>query len=92
MEPCALPSTKAGNPETYDGPVVRPLAIVQFLQLRRQLPAMYVLLAINAAAVAYTHMGLAPQILTQILPGVLILVCVIRFAQWIAPIDMVKVD
>lgn len=92
MEPCDLPSTKAGFPETHDGPVVRPLAIVQFLQLRRQLPAMYLLLAMNAAAVAYTHLGLAPKLLTQIVPGVLILVCVIRFAQWIAPIDVLKVD
>jgi diguanylate cyclase (GGDEF)-like protein len=53
---------------------------------------MYALLAINAAAVAYTHMGLAPQLLTQIIPGILILVCAVRFYQWVAPLDMRKVD
>ncbi len=40
------------------------IAIAQFHELRRQMPLLYVLIIVNAVAVAYTHYGRAPDWLT----------------------------
>lgn len=74
-----------GSPERGSGQ--RPLPVVQFLRLRKQLPPMYLILTMNAAALAYTHEGIAPPSLTLWLPGGLIIACIIRVLQWMRPID-----
>lgn len=75
----------SGSPERGSGQ--RPLPVVQFLRLRKQLPPMYAILTMNAAALAYTHTGIAPQALTLWLPFALILACLVRVAHWMRPID-----
>lgn len=69
------------------GAVRRPLPVEQFLRLRTQLPPMYLILTMNAAALAYTHLALAPAWLAIDLPLVLIVACVVRTIQWMRPID-----
>lgn len=74
-----------------EGPVRRPLPIEQFLRLRRQLPPMYLILTMNAATLAYTHIGLAPRWLSVWLPAGLIALCLLRLIQWLRPIDEARV-
>lgn len=74
-----------GTPERGSGQ--RPLPVVQFLRLRKQLPPMYLILTMNAAALAYTHVGVAPQSLTLLLPAALIIACIIRVVHWMRPIN-----
>lgn len=69
------------------GSGLRPLAIEQFLRLRRQLPPMYLILTMNAAALAYTHHASAPPWLAVWLPGSLIAMCIVRVMHWLRPID-----
>ena len=59
-----------------------PLAAAQLRKLRRQLPLLYAVLATNAVAVAYSHRGLAPDILTLGVAGALCLVCTVRAFHW----------
>lgn len=77
--------TGGGSPDA--GSVRRPLPVEQFLRLRKQLPPMYVILTMNAAALAYTHAGIAPRLLTLWLPIALIAACLVRVVQWMRPID-----
>ena len=79
-----LQARGAGPAAAGAGP--RALPIEQFLRLRRQLPRMYLILAMNAATLAYTHNGMAPAWLAVYLPCVLIAICCIRLAQWLRPI------
>lgn len=65
----------------------RPLPVVQFLRLRKQLPPMYLILTMNAAALAYTHHVVAPRWLAVWLPLLLIAACAVRVVQWMRPID-----
>ncbi len=65
----------------------RPLPVEQFLRLRKQLPPMYAILTMNAAALAYTHMGIAPHTLTLWLPLALIAACFIRMVHWMRPLE-----
>lgn len=57
-------------------------AIAQYAALTRQIPILYVLLVVNAVALAWTHYGAAPTLQTVYIPGVLSLICVIRLAKW----------
>ena len=59
------------------------LPVAQFLRLKRQIPPLYALLALNSAALAFTHRNLAPLLLTKVIPGILILASLIRMAQWL---------
>ena len=59
------------------------LAVTQLMTLRRQLPLLYLLLFINMTAVAYTHYGLAPTLLTVSLPALFCAICLIRGAHWL---------
>jgi diguanylate cyclase (GGDEF)-like protein len=70
----------------------RPLPVVQFLRLRKQLPPMYLILTMNAGALAYTHHAVAPRWLAVWLPLLLIAACVVRVVQWMQPIDESLID
>ncbi len=59
------------------------IAVAQFNELKRQVPLLYLLLSVNAVAVAYTHHGLAPAWLTVAVPAALILVSSVRALTWV---------
>jgi diguanylate cyclase (GGDEF)-like protein len=52
------------------------------MELQKQVPTLYGLLSANACALAATHYSLAPPVLTLVLPGALIVICLIRAVQW----------
>jgi len=68
------------------------LPVAQYLRLRAHIPALYGLLSVNAAALAYTHRALAPSLLTLKLPAILIVVSLIRMFAWMRPIDPASLD
>ncbi len=86
------PFSDADCPNGLDGGVVLPLPVVQFLRLRRQIPAMYLLLVVNTATLAALHMPRAPWWLTVIAPVLFIAVCLFRRWQWLKPVDTRNVD
>ncbi len=57
-------------------------AVAQYAALTRQIPILYILLMVNAAALAWTHHGSAPQWQTLYVPGFLSLICIVRLAKW----------
>ncbi|WDF72081.1 putative bifunctional diguanylate cyclase/phosphodiesterase [Novosphingobium sp. KACC 22771] len=59
------------------------LAVLQVATLNRQVPLLYGLLLINAAAVAITHRTQAPLSLTLIVPAVLFAVTIARIVHWV---------
>ncbi|MFP5078070.1 putative bifunctional diguanylate cyclase/phosphodiesterase [Rhizobium sp. YIM 134829] len=59
------------------------LAAAQLIELQRQVPLLYLLLTVNAVAVAYTHRGVAPWSLTVAVPCVLVGICVLRTLVWL---------
>ena len=63
------------------------LPVAQFLRLRRHIPPLYGVLAVNAAALAYTHRHVAPLYLTVVVASVLVLACLQRIYAWTRPID-----
>jgi diguanylate cyclase (GGDEF)-like protein len=58
------------------------LAVSQAVNLRRQVPLLYGLLLINSLAVAITHRGVAPTMLTLSVPTVLFTITAIRMVHW----------
>jgi diguanylate cyclase (GGDEF)-like protein len=48
----------------------------------RQIPLLYFVVAVNADALAWTHFGVAPLVLTTIVPTLLTLACLIRAGMW----------
>ena len=68
------------------------LPVAQFLQLRRQIPALYVLLSVNSAALAFTHRTMAPMILIFTIPAVLICVSIARLMRWVLPVDDTRLN
>ncbi|WP_240702116.1 putative bifunctional diguanylate cyclase/phosphodiesterase [Trinickia terrae] len=54
----------------------------QFEAFSRQLPLLYLILIINSVAVAITHIGVAPDLLSVYVPAVLCVACVVRLAVW----------
>lgn len=69
-----------------------PLPVAQYLRLREQMPALYGMLSVNAAILAYTHRDLAPGLLTLIVPGILIGACMTRMLMWMRPVAPVELD
>jgi diguanylate cyclase (GGDEF)-like protein len=61
------------------------LALAQFAELKRQVPLLYALLSVNALAVAYTHLHLAPPWMTVWVPAALIGTCIVRMIIWMRP-------
>jgi diguanylate cyclase (GGDEF)-like protein len=59
------------------------LAHYQFQAFSKQLPVLYAILLINAAALAATHYGTAPGALTLGMPCALFTICLCRLAFWI---------
>jgi diguanylate cyclase (GGDEF)-like protein len=49
----------------------------------RQIPVLYVLLVVNTAALAYTHFGSAPILLSVYIPGLLCGICALRLTLWL---------
>lgn len=64
-----------------------PVQVAQLLHLRRQIPPLYALLAVNASALAFTHRHLAPAWLTIGVAGVLVAACIVRLLAWTLPVD-----
>ena len=58
------------------------LAVRQLVELRTQIVSLYALLSINACAVAFTHLGLAPAWLTMACPALFVAVCATRCLHW----------
>ena len=58
------------------------VAVAQLHELRRQVPLLYVLLTMNALAVAFTHYHFAPAVLTIAIPSALTVLCAVRIAMW----------
>ncbi|QCK85566.1 EAL domain-containing protein [Phreatobacter aquaticus] len=54
----------------------------QVQALSTRIPLMYGLVAINTAAVSWTHLHVAPAFLTLYLPGLMILATFVRAVQW----------
>lgn len=63
------------------------LPVAQYLRLRRHIPPLYGVLAVNAAALAFTHRHSAPLLLTLGVPCVLVLACLQRIQAWARPVD-----
>lgn len=59
------------------------LAVAQLRELRKQVPLLYALLSVNAVAVAYTHLSLAPPWMTIWIPGCLVTASVVRMVSWL---------
>jgi diguanylate cyclase (GGDEF)-like protein len=59
------------------------LAHYQFQAFSKQLPVLYAILMINAAALAATHYSTAPRLLTLGMPCALFTICAVRLAFWI---------
>ena len=58
------------------------LAVAQYREVQRQIPLLYALLSVNAVAVAYTHLGVAPAWMTIWVPAVLVAVSLVRLVTW----------
>ncbi len=57
--------------------------VAQVTKLQRQIAPLYALLSLSAASLAFTHRHVAPIALTVILPGLLIIACLIRTLRWL---------
>jgi diguanylate cyclase (GGDEF)-like protein len=60
--------------------------------LRRQVPLFYLILLINVAAAAFTHLAAAPRVLTCAVPALLFLLCLFRVHYWLRPGSIVTSD
>jgi len=91
--PGSIAETPQADPSVSQdsGGGIRPLPVEQFWRLRRQLPRMYLILAMNAATLAYTHYRLAPTWLTVYVAGVLIAICGLRLIEWLRPVDAARI-
>jgi diguanylate cyclase (GGDEF)-like protein len=54
----------------------------QLVELQKQIPTLYIMLSINACALAITHYPWAPTFLTLGLPGALVALCIVRAVWW----------
>jgi predicted signal transduction protein with EAL and GGDEF domain len=61
----------------------------QLAAFSRQVPLLYFILSVNSIALASTHLGIAPTILTVVFPGVLVGACAIRCLIWLRRRDRV---
>lgn len=75
-----------------DRPGEYPLPVAQYLRLRRQVPPLYGLVAVNAAILAYTHRSLAPSYLTLAIPIGLFFMCIVRMIGWLRPVAVEDID
>lgn len=68
----------AFTPATSDVDLLRS----QVHAFRRQIPMMYFIVCVNTIALAWTHYGVAPPVLTLAAPAALVLVSLLRLAVW----------
>lgn len=61
----------------------RELLDAQLAAFSRQVPLLYFILSVNSIALAFTHYGVAPAILTVVFPGILVGACAIRCLFWL---------
>lgn len=77
--------------ETADPDLMR----AQMRALHNQVPLLYVIMAINSTAVAYTHLGVAPDLITIYPLAALLALCGVRLGLWLRrrrrPIDDVRI-
>ncbi len=59
------------------------LAVAQYGELQRQIPLLYALLSVNAVAVAYTHLEVAPSWMTVWVPAILVTASIVRLITWV---------
>lgn len=59
------------------------ILLAQYRALQRQVPLLYAMLMVNAAAVSYTHYDSTPRSLTVSLLLPLIVICTIRLIVWV---------
>lgn len=81
-----------GSPPASSGDSRHPLIVAQFLNLRRQIAPLYLMLSVNAVALAFTHQQLAPAFLTQAIPLLLVSASLARLFHWLRPIDTQAID
>ncbi|ODN71731.1 putative bifunctional diguanylate cyclase/phosphodiesterase [Methylobrevis pamukkalensis] len=55
----------------------------QMAAFTKQVPLLYFILVVNAAALAGTFVGTAPLLLSTLLPVLLGIVCLVRFVDWL---------
>ena len=55
----------------------------QLAAFSRQVPLLYFILSVNSIALAFTHFGVAPVILTVVFPGILVGACALRCLIWL---------
>lgn len=60
------------------------LAVAQFRALQTQAPLLYALLSVNTIAVAYTHVGRAPDWMAIWIPAFLVSTNMIRMVSWLS--------
>ena len=58
------------------------IAVRQMIELRSQVVALYALLSVNACALAFTHLGLAPAWLALGCPAAFVALCAARALHW----------
>ena len=58
------------------------LILAQFSAFSKQIPLMYLILAINTWVLSFSYIGSAPAWLAVYAPAVLTVVCAIRISQW----------
>ncbi|MBZ5761999.1 EAL domain-containing protein [Rhizobium sp. VS19-DR104.2] len=63
------------------------LAIAQCRELQGQIPLLYALLSLNAVAVAYTHLDVAPAWMTVWIPLILVSASILRLIAWLKKPD-----
>ena len=69
--------------EVFRIPTEKPeLLRSQVRAFSRQIPLLYFVVAVNADALAWTHFGVAPLVLTTMAPTLLTLACLIRAGIW----------
>jgi diguanylate cyclase (GGDEF)-like protein len=69
--------------EVFRIPIEKPdLLRSQVRAFSRQIPLLYFVVAVNADALAWTHFGVAPLVLTTVVPTLLTLACLIRAGMW----------
>jgi predicted signal transduction protein with EAL and GGDEF domain len=71
-------------PRVFHAPRDNPeLVQAKLAAFTKQVPLMYALVVSNTLALAATHVGSAPAVLTLYIPAALSLVCVIRMIVWL---------
>jgi diguanylate cyclase (GGDEF)-like protein len=58
------------------------LVRAQVASYSKQIPLLYFVLGVNTVSVAFTHHGVAPAVLTELVPACFGILCIVRFGAW----------